>query len=309
METGRFAIYLCGESEAGTITSAKAWCKRHEVDPFDKNTRFMFIPRAPDLLKREDTENLVSYLKDVLPEDSKPVVFIDTWQRATASGSQNDDDQMQNAIRNAEFIGKELRAPVVIACHPPKSNKGTVLGSSVIENSSVAIWQMDRFGPLGAQRKVQVTRIKGAGEGKQLFCRIDTVGIGGTDPYDCPLKGAVLIGNEQLPGAITTGRFADQDIPDQHEQDLLVDMLNKPNLSFVKRAESLEWKGETDKLNASRVKNKMKNLKGRGLVTKTKNGNYVLTEQGQEAAERIRTKRAAPTEAAAEGSHVTSMKR
>jgi hypothetical protein len=51
---------------------------------------------------------------------------------------------MQKAIRNAEFIGRELNGPVVAAAHPPKNSKGTIHGSGVIQNASVAIWNMEK---------------------------------------------------------------------------------------------------------------------------------------------------------------------
>src|SRR5258708_34029943 len=124
------------------MAHVEAWYARHNIQLDDDNIRIIFADKVPDLLSTDDCLSLVADLQACLPANAEPVIFIDTWQRATAGATQNDDKCMQRAIRNAEGIGRRLGAPIVIAAHPPKGNNGTISGSSVIENSSVAIWEL-----------------------------------------------------------------------------------------------------------------------------------------------------------------------
>ena len=247
---GCFAISLCGEDPEGTLANAEAWCTRHGVDPRDIGTRIVFADLAPNLLDREDCEFLIRHVREKLPKGVRPVVFIDTWQRSTASGGQNEDKDMQQAIRNAELVGKELGGPVIAASHPPKNNAPTIMGSGVIQNSSVAIWNMDQARKSTTARNVEVTRIKGSGLGTKLVVRIEKVEISGKDNYGCPRTGAVLVKD----GSISTARKAEPlegdvapaNAPEalgEHESALLLESADTPKLSFVKLAEALLWQG------------------------------------------------------------------
>jgi hypothetical protein len=278
---GRFAIYLCGEDQEGALANAEAWCKRHGVDPNDINTRIIFVPMTPDLLNHEDCTLLVRHVRAMLPERVRPVVFIDTWQRSTATGGQNEDKDMQEAIHNAEFIGKELGGPVIAASHPPKSKNTTISGSGVIENSSVAIWQMQPVGKSTTLRQVKVTRIKGTGLGTQIPVVIKTLKIEGHDNYGMPRTGAVLLRDNGTP-SLDQKWPEEQDNPLTHnEGSLLCQMRATPGLSFARYADRLNWKpNDSD----SRVKNTMRTLAKRGLVTKKEDERYYPTEAGETAA-------------------------
>jgi len=291
---GRFSVYLCGEDQEGTLANAEAWCKQNGVDPADTSTRIMFVPMTPDLLDENDCKLLVRHVRQQLPEGIRPIIFLDTWQRSTANGGQNEDKDMQAAIMNAEFIGKVLSGPVVAASHPPKGNRTTISGSSVIENSSVAIWPMEAENNSPTRRRVTVTRIKGAGMNSQISVRIETRQIDGYDNYDLPRTGAVLLKNVSSLSIANTqalsGRVAELS---PEEEALLVSMLDKPCLSFVKRAEAMGLFGTTGKPNESHVKNKTAKLKDRGLVAQgiCEGDGYGLTESGVSAAQAAKDRR------------------
>jgi hypothetical protein len=295
--TGWFAVYVCGEFPAGTLSLAEAWHKRNGVDPTDPNTRFMFVPRSVDLMKREDCEALVRYLKEALPPEAKPIIYIDTWQRATATGGQSEDTDMQLAMTNAEYIEKALGGPVIAAAHPPKG-KGkvlTILGSIITENRSAAIWQIERLPKTSLndpRRKLSVIRNKSGGEGSSISLRILKVEIDGTDNHGKPRTGAVIVQDAaiskqkriELSGP-DKGSATSSDQPlSENESALLCQLVAAPKLSFVKLAEALGWQGATGKPNESRVKNTMGKLADHGLVTKDPDGSYYPTEAGQKIA-------------------------
>ena len=284
---GRSSIYLCGEDQEGSLANAEAWCKQNGVDPADPNNRILFVPMTPNLLDEKDCRSLIIHVRQKLPDGIRPVIFIDTWQRSTATGGQNEDKDMQTAISNAELIGKELGGPVVAASHPPKGRSNTISGSGVIENSSVAIWQMDAESGSTTRRRVTVTRIKGAGLGSKISVRIKTRQIDGYDNYGLQRTGAVLLTND-ISLAVNRSSMPSADEADlsPEEEALLVSMLDKPCLSYVKRAEAMGLYGSTGRPNESHVKNKTNKLKERGLVEqgKCEGDSYSLTENGVSAA-------------------------
>lgn len=288
---GRFSIYLCGEDQEGTLANADAWCKQNGVDPADKSTRIVFVPMTPNLMDEKDCQSLVAHIRQKFRDGIRPVIFLDTWQRSTATAGQNEDKDMQTAIRNAELIGKELGGPVIAASHPPKAKSGTISGSGVIENSSVAIWLMTPVGQSKTHRQVTVTRIKGAGQASHVSVHIEKRQIDGQDNYGCPRTGAVLVNDGAKSSPALSFSKDERSAPglDLHEKQLLLAMTDYSGKSFVKLAEALGWQGENGKPNDSRVKNKMKKLARLRLVSQGTEGSYVQSEAGVALALSLRT--------------------
>jgi AAA domain len=295
---GRFSVYVCGEFPAGTLSLAEAWYKHHGIDPSDPTTRFMFVPRSVDLMKREDCEALVDYLKTTLPEGARPVIYVDTWQRATATGGQNEDTDMQTAMGNAEFIEKNIGGPVIAAAHPPKA-KGkvlTILGSVVTENRSAAIWQLDRFpgkSLTNRQRTLSVIRNKSGGEGSSISLTVFQLPIDGIDSHGSRRTGAVVV-KDGTTLSLSTASPSDGAL-DPEEEALLISMYDAPCLSFVKRAEAMDLQGSTGKPNDSHIKNKTTKLRGRGYVTNEgvceAGDSYGLTELGTDLAKAAKARK------------------
>lgn len=172
MDEGWDVIYLCGEDDAGATDHFRAWCKHHENIPAKGRFRlFDIIPNVID-------ENLMTLWTEALVEltaGRRCVVMLDTWQRATAGASQNDDKDMQTAISQAERLAKALKGPVIAAVHPPKHDSEVMMGSSTIENSSKAIWKLTDS---STHRKMEVTRIKGEGVGHHNLFTFHQEGLG-----------------------------------------------------------------------------------------------------------------------------------
>jgi len=185
-------VYLCGEDEQGLKQTAEAWCKHHGVDLNSASDRIYFFTGVPDMSEPGDAKMWAEAIKRCIG-DSRCVVIVDTWQRATGSVSQNDDDSMQIAVQNIEGIAKSVNGPAVASFHPPKHDSKVLMGSMVLENASVAIWEIE---DKGNGKKISVNRIKGPGEGNYKLLDFKTVGLGEFDEFNRERTGLVpeLIG-------------------------------------------------------------------------------------------------------------------
>ncbi|MGD2132791.1 MAG: bifunctional DNA primase/polymerase [Maricaulaceae bacterium] len=182
---GWAAVYACGEDDEGAEENIRAWCRRHGVDAPPPD--FIFLDGAPDLLSADDAREWAEHARRVVG-DRRAVLFLDTWQRATARGGQNKDEDMQRAVHHAEALATALRGPCVAAFHPPKHDDRVVTGSAVIENSTTAIWRLSEE---GIGRRLEVTRIKGKGVGNYRLFRLEEVGLGERDDFGRERSGVV----------------------------------------------------------------------------------------------------------------------
>jgi hypothetical protein len=183
-----YAIYICGEDDEGAEDQIRAWCKYHGME--NPPDRFLFLDIITNLMDATDCREWAEFLKTAIGPNARAVVFLDTWQRASSYGGQNKDEDMQKAVHHAEAIADSLRGPAVIAFHPPKHDSSVVMGSSVIENSTSAIWSMSDY---GRNKKLEVTRIKGKGEGNYHLIKFNEVSLGLMDDFDNERTGIVPI--------------------------------------------------------------------------------------------------------------------
>jgi|SRR5262245_7069898 hypothetical protein len=116
VDPGYWVVYICGESCDSALAYWRAWQEAHGEEP----TRFLFKDRIVDLKSKADCRALVAYLKTVLPKRARTVIYLDTWQRTISPAATTDEEVMQVAADNAEWIGRELSAAIVVAAHPPK---------------------------------------------------------------------------------------------------------------------------------------------------------------------------------------------
>lgn len=175
-------VYLCGEDDLGFGEQQKAWIKHHGLRP--PKDRFTMLAGIPDLSNESEVVLWIEYLKTL--SDKRTILMVDTWQRGTARVSQNDDEEMQRCIFCLERLGQHLKGPALVAFHPPKGNEDTIIGSTVIENSTVAIWNM-KMGATG--RRLEVERMKGRGEGNYQLFNFQSVDLGDEDKWGRPYTG------------------------------------------------------------------------------------------------------------------------
>lgn len=175
---GYHAVYIAGEDDEGAEEQVRGWCRMHDVD--SPPARFVFLDIITDLMSAEDTREWAEYLRAVIGQNGRAAIFLDTWQRGSSRGGQNSDEDMQTAVHHAEALARSLNGPAVVAFHPPKHNEEMVMGSSVIENSTTAIWKMTDH---AAGKKLEVTRIKGKGTGNYQVFTFEEVGLGEQDDF------------------------------------------------------------------------------------------------------------------------------
>lgn len=198
VKEGYVAIYLCGEDDEGIELNLSAWQKENGEIPED---RMIIADAVTNLMSAEDVrawaETLVARVGN-----RKAIVILDTWQRATAFAGQNKDEDMQLCIHHAEALARSLHGPMIGAFHPPKHNEHTVHGSAVVENSTVAIWELDDAAEGG--KKLRVTRIKGPGFGSYRLFTFQETEMEEHDEFGNPYKGLIPVkkgGSEDGPSA------------------------------------------------------------------------------------------------------------
>ncbi|HET7086019.1 MAG TPA: AAA family ATPase [Rhizomicrobium sp.] len=179
-------VYLCGEDDTGLQLNLQAW--KTSYGKFPADDRLVIADRVPNLMDTENVKAWAEVLKKRM-RGRKVVLVIDTWQRATSTASQNDDKEMQKAIHQAEGLARCLNGCAIIAFHPPKGREDTITGSMVLENSTTCILEIT--GQKKEDRKIEVTRIKGPGEGNYVKFRIQDVSLELRDKSGKALKGVI----------------------------------------------------------------------------------------------------------------------
>lgn len=180
-------VYLCGEDDEGAEEQIRAWCKHHGRE--FPSERFIFMEGIVDIMSPAETQLWTEYLlEEVIDKDDRVVVVLDTWQRASSKGGQNDDEDMQLAVHHAEAMAQSLNGPVIASFHPPKHDESMVMGSSVIENMTTAIWMMTEH---AEGKKLEVTRIKGKGMGNYRIFNWNEIMLNETDQFGRERTGIV----------------------------------------------------------------------------------------------------------------------
>lgn len=180
-------VYLCGEDDRGLMANFAAWKYVNNRSPAPD--RLVLAPAVPNLMDAEDVKNWAEELKAKLG-NRKVVLFIDTWQRATTTASQNDDKEMQKAIFHAEVLAKYLNGCAIIAFHPPKGRDDTISGSMIMENSTTAILTIVEHEG-GGHKRLSVVRLKGGKEGNYAFFAIEAKTFGLMDKQGQEVTGAL----------------------------------------------------------------------------------------------------------------------
>lgn len=190
------AIYISLEDTDGVTDMAEVWKAKNGVARI--SDRFHLVDYSINLLNRDEIEKVwIPHFKNLL-QGRRAVLFVDTWQRATSKGKQNDDDMQQQAVEGIELLASALQGPAVVAAHPPKSDMKsnsrtpTWSGSFVVENHSVALWviTMDKDNT----RRFEIPdRIKGARPGFYALFQLEENKLGRNDDWGNPYTAAVVV--------------------------------------------------------------------------------------------------------------------
>lgn len=177
IKEGYAVVYLCGEDDEGLELNTVGWLHKHGMESVCD--RIVFADGTPDLMSADNVKRWYEQISKKV-KGRKAVVFLDTWQRATSRAGQNKDEDMQLCVHHAEKLAESLGGPLLGAFHPPKHNEHTILGHSIIENTTSAIWQAIQA-PEGI--KVEVTRIKGEGVGNYGLFHFEQMILDETDDF------------------------------------------------------------------------------------------------------------------------------
>ena len=205
------SIYLCGEGDTFAQLHFQAWLKYYSEDrpagtdymagtDGPAQDRFMMMTGVPNLLDANDVKEWTKYMNAFIG-DRRAVVYLDTWQRASSHGSQNDDVLMQTAFHNAEAIARSLKGPIVAAFHPPKHSRDTISGAYALENNTTTIQKLERTGD---RRSLKLARTKGTGEGHYMSFDYQIIETGQENQFGKKLTGIVPVYQGGQPTSDTT---------------------------------------------------------------------------------------------------------
>lgn len=169
--------YLCGEDVENTAAHVRAWCQEYSDGLLPE--RFHFVKDVPNLLalKNCDVDGLIEAMRPHVPDGGRVLWIMDTWQRATTAGSQNDDAHMKPAFRNMEILAREYDGAAISCFHPPKGDSRTISGVLFQENAASAMWRIEKADPeaVDSERKLIVDNIKGDGGGNFKLFRFEKI--------------------------------------------------------------------------------------------------------------------------------------
>jgi hypothetical protein len=187
VDKGWSVCYIAAEDGEGVIARQNAWCKEHGIESIPNDRLMVFETNGPqgragfDITNDDSVVMLEEFIRTETKFQKKKILFVvDTWQRLTAEAeSQSDDSSMQRAVQNLEWLCNRFEGPAILAAHPPKGSTGTVMGSSIIDNSSNAIITIEKL--KGGIHILEVTRIKGAREDSKMTVSFEVIELGGVN--------------------------------------------------------------------------------------------------------------------------------
>lgn len=182
-------VYLCGEDDEGLEVNLNAWTTKHERKP--ERGRLRIADGIIKLQSEEDVAKRAQEIKDWVG-DSRAIIILDTWQRATTGLKANAQEEMDVAVERAEIIAELVNGPIIGAFHPPKDGRVTIMGSSVMENTTSAIWNLEKSIEENTV-KLKVVRIKGKGHGNYRKFYFEETNIGSQDTHGTEESGIVPV--------------------------------------------------------------------------------------------------------------------
>jgi hypothetical protein len=188
-------LFIAGEGRTGLIRRMRGWCMHHEAVADQ-----LYLGRSPiELIGPEDAERIAELGQFAL-------VVIDTLARNFGPGSENDQRDMSEAVKNADRIREATGAAVLLVHHTPlegrEEGKLRPRGSSALAGAADAIFtvQFDK-----ASKVVTVSSIKqkDAPNPETKFLSFEVVDLGERDNFDNEIATIVLCDTQKRPVAKT----------------------------------------------------------------------------------------------------------
>ncbi|TCJ38384.1 helicase RepA family protein [Parafrankia sp. BMG5.11] len=164
-------VYICAEGASGFRNRIHAYMEYHGAD-FGEHLRV--IGDQPDLLTREDPENLIRELDLVSPT----LVIIDTLAQVIPGGDENSAEAMGEALKVCRDIHARTGAMVLLVHHTGKDSEKGPRGWSGLRGAVDVELSVARF--LGGNR-AQITKMKDGAEGSVYPFKLHTVRLSKVD--------------------------------------------------------------------------------------------------------------------------------
>lgn len=189
-------VYVCAEGAYFFKNRIKAYLIEHGLEDID----IYVIDAQPNLMKPDETRNLITSVKQAIPT---PVSFVvlDTYA-ACMIGDENSGLDVGKVLNNCKMIRNELNAAVGLIHHAGKDLTRGARGHSSLRAGVDTELQIVREGNI---RGVTVTKQKDGPDGGVFGFELKAVPLGIDEDGD-PIESCVVVHTDVLPLIAEPGR-------------------------------------------------------------------------------------------------------
>ncbi len=144
----RRVVYSCGEKFDGLGDRFRALWKQFSVQERELLAKNCYAAKgAPNLSGDLSVDEIVKGLIEHFPkgdEQMLDLLIIDTFNMATPGANENSAGDMSKVIQALQAISDRFDCAVIVLHHPSKGGRGGIRGSTVLEGSANAIWELTK---------------------------------------------------------------------------------------------------------------------------------------------------------------------
>ena len=133
-------LYIAGEGVSGLRNRVKAWLAHYEVVTPPRN--FVFIPATFNLLDEAEIDEVIQIARDDLGQNPSLVV-IDTLARNFGGGNENATQDMNLFITNLDRLKAEFGCTVLVVHHTGKDAAKKERGNTALRGASDTMILLD----------------------------------------------------------------------------------------------------------------------------------------------------------------------
>lgn len=173
-------LYVAAEGQNGMRKRIKGLREKFNLEA----EAFEFIGAAPNLLERDDIESLVREAQEFDAELQEAsglrlgLIVIDTTAASMPGGNENSSESMSTALANAQHLGEQTGALVLLVSHPGKDESLGVRGWSGQKGNSDAVIHLSRDPEDDGLRVGRVEKLKDGQDGERFAYRLKEIDMG-----------------------------------------------------------------------------------------------------------------------------------
>jgi hypothetical protein len=133
-------VYIAGEGVSGLRNRVKAWLAHHEIETAPSN--FIFVPATFNLLDEGEADELIQVARDDLGR-TPSLVVIDTLARNFGGGNENATQDMNQFVTSLDRLKAEIGCTVLVVHHTGKDAARKERGNTALRGASDTMILLD----------------------------------------------------------------------------------------------------------------------------------------------------------------------